>query len=96
VKHKPLSIQAAGILQFGADEVQEAFAVDDDLDPVVFKGLIAFFHFVIEGQFIHESAAASSFDTNANEAVFGAAFLTHEAANLVSGIFVNGDHAILG
>jgi hypothetical protein len=51
---------------------------------------------VIEGQFVHQSATASSFDTNANEAVFGAACLTHEAANLVFGIFVNGDHAILG
>ena len=49
---------------------------------------------MVEGQFVHQAAAASALDTDADEAAFGATFLGHQAANLVSGILVNGDHAV--
>lgn len=93
VEHKPLAVEAAGELQFCANEVEEALSVDHDGYAVVFKTLVSFLLLVVEGQLIHQSAASSTFDTNANEAPIRGIRFGHQAANLVAGILVNSDHA---
>ena len=39
-----------------------------------------------------ETAAAASLDADPHEAPFRAAFFRHQSADLVAGIFVDGDH----
>jgi len=94
VKHKSLAIQSSRELQFGANEVEKTLAVYNDRNPIVFKPLVAFELFVVEGQFIHQTAAATTLDTHSDEAPFGGTFLGHQVANLVAGILVDSDHAV--
>ena len=64
------------------------------MTPLSSKLLVALLLLVVKGQLVHQAAAATALDTDADEAAFRASFLGHQATDLVSGILVNGDHAV--
>src|SRR5258708_21811923 len=78
-----LAVEAAGVVQLGAVEVEETFHINDDLDALVFKDLVAILLYGVEVHFIFETRTAAAFYPYAYEGVGGRLLGGHQIIEIV-------------
>src|SRR5579871_1617375 len=67
IECQTLAVEAAGVIELRAIEVEEAFHVDHDFNALVFEDLVAFFFSVVEVQLVFQTGAAPAFYAHAKE-----------------------------
>lgn len=74
-------IQAVCKIQYGAQQVQQAFFIDEDLHALIFENLIGRIDLVVESEVVHQARASTAFYGNPNVVLVCSAFLYAQGGN---------------